>query len=200
MQRHFEIIILVIKTKPLAHSDKILKQQFETLFREHFTGLCYFAHKYLGDMDSCKEIVHNVFVSVWEKRHEFDFEKPAKSYLFTSVYNRSMNHIRDKKKFISSDEEVSIHILEKAGDFNNILETAELEARINLSIMNLPEKCKQIFQMNRYDEKKYSEIAEELGISVKTVEAQMSKALKILRENLKDYIYWFLLFLWINKF
>lgn len=180
----------------MPKTNDIVRKQFEALFREYFTVLCYFAKKYLGDLDNSKEIVHSVFVKIWENRNDFEFDKPAKSYLFTSVYNRSMNKIRDQKKFDNSNAfDLS---MENDGEFSDTLETAELEAKINNSVHNLPEKCRKVFEMNRFDGKKYQEIANELGISVKTVEAQMSKALKILREELKDYLYWLILFLWIN--
>ncbi len=163
------------------------------MFRNYFSSLYYFAQKYIPDLDTCREIVHSIFVSIWEKRHEFDFERPAKSYLFTSVYNRCMNYIRDQKKFI--DHESATIIRDKELINQDHLEVAELESRIWKVIDSLPEKCREIFILNRFEEKKYAEIAEFLRISVKTVEAQMSKALKTLRENLKDYIH--LLFIFI---
>jgi len=182
----------------LSSSDPILKQKFEKLFREHFTALCYFAQKYLGDIDSSKEIVHNVFIKIWENREEFDWEKPAKSYLFTSVYNRSLNLIRDNRKFVSSDTPDFKYESIDNSEFSNSMEVAELEGRIKLALSKLPEKCREVFELNRFEGKKYAEIAVQLSISVKTVEAQMSKALKVLKEELKDYIYIFIVFLLKN--
>ncbi len=170
-----------------------IELKFEELFRTYFNSLCYFAQKYIPDLDTSKEIVHSIFISVWEKREEFDFEKPAKSYLFTSVYNRCMNYIRDRKKFTDSGS--AEIILEKESVNNDHLEAAELESRIWHVIDGLPEKCREVFVLNRFENKKYAEIASQLGISVKTVEAQMSKALRVLRDNLKDYIHLILFFL-----
>jgi RNA polymerase sigma-70 factor (ECF subfamily) len=157
------------------------------MFRTYFTSLCYFAQKYIPDLDTSKEIVHTIFISIWEKRAEFDFEKPAKSYLFTSVYNRCMNYIRNQKKFV--DSENSEILLENEAIHNDHLEAAELESRIWKVINELPEKCREVFVLNRFEGKKYAEIADHLNISVKTVEAQMSKALRVLRDHLKDYIH-----------
>jgi len=168
---------------------------YEELFKTYYSSLCYFAQKYISDLDSCKEIVHNVFVTIWEKREEFDFEKPAKSYLFTSVYNRCLNHLRNQKKFISGTENNPVEFLGEKAVNEDHLETAELESKIWSTINLLPEKCREVFIMNRFDGKKYGEIAEKLNISVKTVEAQMSKALRTLREHLKDYIHLFILLL-----
>lgn len=179
----------------MSKNDHILERKFEILFKEHFTGLCYFAQKYLGDVDSSKEVVHAVFVKIWENRSEFDFEKPAKSYLFTSVYNRSMNVLRDKKKFYSSDDDEALSATIETGEYTDTMELSELEGQIKMAIQKLPEKCREIFELNRFEGKKYGEIAEELNISVKTVEGQMSKALKVLRTELKDYIYLFLFIL-----
>ena len=171
-----------------GHEDALLKRKFEILFREHFTGLCYFARKYTGDLDSAKEIVHNVFLRIWENRSEFEWEKPAKSYLFTSVYNRSLNFIRDNRKFISQENVPALHLIADESAYSDNLETAELENRIKLTLQRLPEKCREVFELSRFEQKKYSEIAGQLKISVKTVETQMSKALHILREELKDYL------------
>lgn len=179
----------------MTKSDTVLRQKLELLFREHFTGLCYFAQKYLGDMDSSKEVVHAVFVKIWENRHEFAWEKPAKSYLFTSVYNRSMNAIRDHKKFDDSAINDATKASLETGEFADTMEVAELEAKIKHSVASLPEKCRQVFEMSRFEGKKYAEIAAALNISIKTVENQMSKALKVLKEDLKDYIYLFILLL-----
>ncbi len=168
--------------------DIILKRKFEILFREHFTGLCYFARQYTHDLDSAREIVHTVFIRIWENRSEFDWEKPTKSYLFTSVYNRSMNFIRDNRKFISHDDAVAGNLVADDVAYSSTLETAELENRIRTALLRLPEKCREVFELSRFEGRKYSEIAEQLNISVKTVEAHMSKALGILKTELRDYL------------
>ena len=168
--------------------DSKLRILFEKLFREHFTGLCYFAQKYTGDLDASKEIVHSVFIRIWESRTEFDWDKPAKSYLFTSVYNRSLNYIRDNKRFIRQDEAARHNLVVDDAVYTNELETAELESRIKLALQHLPEKCREVFELSRFEGLKYAEIAERLDISVKTVETQMSRALGVLKQELKDYL------------
>lgn len=160
------------------------KHSFEQLFREYFTPLMSFAKKILVDEDDAREVVHTVFIKLWERREEIDLSRSLKSYLFTSVHNRSLNVIRDRKKF-SSEEVPDIG---GEWDVSAQIESMELEHKIRETIDALPEKCRQIFELNRFDGLKYSEIAEKLGISVKTVENQMSKALKILREKLLKYL------------
>jgi RNA polymerase sigma-70 factor (ECF subfamily) len=172
----------------LENLDLLFKREFEALFREYFIGLSYFARKYTGDLDSAKEIVHGVFIRIWENRLEFEWDKPAKSYLFTSVYNRSVNYLRDNKKFISHEEATMNNLVTDESAFSDNLETAELESRIKTALQHLPEKCREVFELSRFEGKKYAEIADHLNISVKTVETQMSKALNILRKELKDYL------------
>lgn len=157
---------------------------FEELFREYFPPLMAFARKILVDEDDAREVVHQVFVTIWEKRQEIDLSQSLKSYLFTSVHNRSLNVIRDRKKFSS------VEVPDVAGewDVSSVIESMELEEKIMEVIGSLPEKCREVFELNRFEGLKYSEIADKLEISVKTVENQMSKALKILREKLMKYM------------
>lgn len=173
-------------------SAKNITLRYEELFRTYFAALCCFARKYIPDPDDSKEIVHAVFVAIWEKKDEFDFDKPAKSYLFTAVYNRCMNHIRDRKKFVVSNEKSLFEEQDGNALHSDHMEAAELESKIWQVINSLPEKCKEVFVLNRFEGKKYAEIAEHLNISVKTVETQMSKALKTLRDHLGEYIHLFI--------
>ncbi len=166
----------------------LTEAEFEKLFREFYPFLCAFARKYVADESDCKDIVHNVFLNLWQKRKTLDLSESLKSYLFKSVYNRCLNHIRDQKKILHKDLEYEPQALTKYAESNDYLEENELVIRIKEAIDNLPEKCRKIFILNRFEEKKYSEIAKIEGVSVKAIEAQMSKALRILREQLIDYL------------
>jgi len=146
------------------------------------------------DLDEAKEIVQEVFTNLWLKREEITTEKSIKSYLYTSVRNRCLNFIRDHKKFQSQLLDVDI------ADFDMQIENDpsginDLEAKVNYAINKLPEKCAEVFKLSRFEEMKYKEIGDKLNISVKTVEAQISKALKYLREELIDYITILILFI-----
>jgi len=171
------------------------KPGFEELFRSFFPGLVLFAQKYVSDNDTAKEIVHNVFINLWEKREKIDTSSSLKSYLFTSVHNRCLNHIRDQKKFDKNESHLEMQNSNLFAVGTDNLEERELEQRIFDALQALPEKCREIFTLNRFEELKYAEIAEKLGISIKTVEAQMSKALRILREKLIDYLTILILFI-----
>jgi RNA polymerase sigma-70 factor (ECF subfamily) len=157
---------------------------YEKLFRELFKPLCGLGIKYVGDPDEARNLVHEVFITVWEKFDTLPPDTNYKSYLFTSVRNRCLNYLRDKKNHLPLEKMAE----SKFSEINTQLETAELEKEIEMAINSLPEKCRQVFELNRMEGLKYAEIAEKLGISVKTVEAQMSKALSVLREHLKEFL------------
>jgi RNA polymerase sigma-70 factor, ECF subfamily len=156
---------------------------FNILFNSYYTKLCFFCSRYLVDMDLSCSLVQQVFVDLWVKREKLSIEYSIKSYLFQTVKNRAVDHLRQSKKNIQisdvSSEWTQI-------PFQDIIEEAELNDRINKSINQLPEKCREIFLKSRFESLKYSEIAEKLNISVKTVEMQIGIALKKLREELAN--------------
>jgi len=163
------------------------KVSFEELFKTYFKPLTAFAFKFINDTDEAKNIVHDVFVKLWEKKDEIDMSKSVKSYLYTSVNNRSLNYIRDHKKFNKNEG-----VLENQDDLNPNIEDelagVDVQKRIDMTLNHLNPKVKRIFEMSRYEGMKYKEIAEEMSLSVKTVETHMSAALKALRENLKEFL------------
>ncbi|MEK6781657.1 MAG: RNA polymerase sigma-70 factor [Bacteroidota bacterium] len=164
-------------------AEKDLKS-FEKLFKELFKPLCGFSLKYVRDLDEAKGLVHEVFVSVWEKFDTLPADINYHSYLYTSVRNRSLNFIRDRKKHVQF-ENVAEHELTEA---NSPFETVELEREIEMAIHSLPEKCRMVFELNRVEGLTYAQVAEKMSISIKTVEAHMSKALSVLREYLKEFL------------
>jgi RNA polymerase sigma-70 factor (ECF subfamily) len=161
---------------------------FERIFRDYFLSLCSFATKYTRDQDEAKDIVHQVFTNLWEKRVNFHLDQSVRSYLYTAVHNRCLNYIRDKKKFIQEDIPHTVESLSSYIDQSDFMEAEELRNEIYNALAELPEGSRNIFKMSRFEGKKYKEIAEELGISIKTVETQMSKALKHMKGKLIKYI------------
>lgn len=161
------------------------RSDFEVLFKEQYSSLCRFAFGYTNDYDSAQEIVQEVFINLWLKRGSIDRNKSVKSYLFTATKNRCLNYIRDNKKFRSEYLDVELELEIRVED-KDIFSENERKERINQAFDKLPEKCREVFELSRSDEMKYKDIAVKLNISIKTVEVHMSKALKILREELKD--------------
>lgn len=154
---------------------------FTLLFDTYYVPLCFFANKFLGDMDLSRSQVQQVYVDLWEKRGKIDITWSVKFYMYHAVRNRSIDFIRKNK--------YTVQLIEDARDpqqtpFRDLVEEAELNAKINESIDKLPGKCREIFILCRFEGLKYSEIAKKLNISIKTVEMQMGIALKKLRKNI----------------
>ena len=170
---------------PIGQLDE---RTLESLFREHFTGLCQFAIGYIRDDEAAKEIVQDAFVNLWEKRHTIDLSKPVKSYLSTSVRNKCLNYLRDHKKFSSGLLALENLSNDAMFDQPDQLVESDLRGQIILAIDELPKKCREIFKMSRYHNLKYQQIADHLQISVKTVETQISKALQHMRLRLAEYL------------
>ncbi|MCB9283865.1 MAG: RNA polymerase sigma-70 factor [Lewinellaceae bacterium] len=172
---------------------------YEQLFKAHFVALCHFANQLVQDMDSARDIAQKVFINLWENRETIDPQRSVQSYLYTSVRNRCLNHIRDRKKYRSQVLDLEIMDIEISFEEDNTgLE--ELQKKIAEALSTLPEKCRQVFEMSRFQDMKYKDIAAQLDISEKTVEAHMSKALKTLREELKEYFPLLLLLGFLYKF
>ncbi len=162
------------------------RKAFEELFHSYYTPLCRFAFKYVRDADDSEEIVQDTFVSFWNRRSAISEEASLKSYLFTSVRNKCLNHL----KHLTVVREHAAHVIAENMDSSeqDELVTDELAGRIKQAVENMPEQRKRIFQMSRDEGLRYKEIAEYLDISVKTVENQMGKALKYLRTELSDFL------------
>jgi RNA polymerase sigma-70 factor, ECF subfamily len=175
------------------------EQAFELFFRKYNIRLCAFANKFLNNPEESQEVVQDMFVKIWEARDEIDPENSLKSYVFKTVQNLSINKLRRKKvesKYIEIFQLVYVDNHEFSAQES--LQVRELEAHIVRSIKKLPGECRKIFELSRSEGLKYKEIAETLNISVKTVESQMSKALRSLRVELAEYITLFLIVLISN--
>jgi len=161
---------------------------FEMFFKTYYQPLCNYAYTFIQDRDEAEEIVQSAFLSVWEKRDTLDIKTSLKSYLYTMVRNTSLNvikHEKIKQKYVG--EAMAIEDRSHEGVAQAVL-SSELEDRIQMAMEVLPEQCRLVFKLSRFEELKYAEIAEQLDISIKTVENHMGKALKIMREQLKDYL------------
>jgi len=185
---NYTTIFFTLSEDKTYNINTLTEVSFEFIFKSSFKGLCYFAQRYVKDLDTAKEIVQEAFINLWEKRDSIDLSKSVNSYLTTTIYNRSLNYLRDNKKFNKD-----ILTFENLYSFNNQdtgdkLVAAEINLKINKAIEELPEKCREVFHLSRFENLKYRQIANKLNISIKTVETQMSKALQHMRIRLVDYI------------
>jgi len=157
-------------------------------FKSYYQPLCNYAYSFLQDKEEAEEIVQSTFISVWEKRETLSIRTSAKSYLYAMVRNACLNvikHEKIKQRYVNEELAMASPGYESVA---HAVTSSELEGRIQEAIETLPEQCRLVFKLSRFEDLKYSEIAEQLNISVKTVENHMGKALKIMREQLKDYL------------
>lgn len=176
-------------TKPVPLGIPTGEVAFEALYTSHFRRLYAYAFTILKEEMAAEEMVQNVFFKIWEKRGVVDISTSVTAYLYRSVYHESLNYLKHNKVKAAYQAETSART---ANNYQHPADgkarVAELQEKLEEALADLPEQCRTIFQMSRFEELKYREIAERLGISVKTVEAQMGKALKIMRVRLADYL------------
>jgi RNA polymerase sigma-70 factor (family 1) len=161
---------------------------YEMLFREYYQLLTVFANKYVRNIETSKEIVQDLFVHLYEKRNQLDINSSLKSYLFRSTQNRSINYINAQKIRNKYAEHVKFNTSIEENSLENEVNKTELEHALYMAIDDLPPKCQTIFKMNRFEGLSNSEIAEKLSLSKRTIETQISKALKILRIKMKPFL------------
>jgi RNA polymerase sigma-70 factor (ECF subfamily) len=161
-------------------------RQFETLFRSSYVSLVKYAGTLIKDQDTAEEIVQDLFVRLWQDREKLNIESSLNGYLFRSVHNRCLHYFEHKKVVEKHANEMAFESELNTVDPSDILHYKELQAKIAAILEKLPERCGKIFCMNRFEGLKYTEIAEKLSVSVKTVEANMGKALKEFRKALAD--------------
>lgn len=169
------------------------EEAFRLLFYDFFSPLCVFAYRYVEEKATCEDIVQDTFFRIWKNRKSLDIHVSARNFLLTTVRNSCLDWLRKQavekrweEKFMEEPEE----------DTSDLYTTVELEYLLNQALDKLPEQISSTFRSNRFDGKTYTEIAEEKNISVKTVESYMTKALKHLRVELKDYLPFFIGFLY----
>jgi RNA polymerase sigma-70 factor (ECF subfamily) len=174
-----------IHTLPAAARDE---RAFEQIFKKYFKDLHAYACSMVKEKGVAEGIVQNVFLKIWERADTLNYQQATAPYLYRAVHNESINHLKHKKVRQAYDAyALKQQVYEKSSATSKV-QLSELQQKISLALNDLPQQCRIIFQMSRFRDMKYQEIANELGISVKTVEAQMGKALKVLRKKLADYL------------
>jgi RNA polymerase sigma-70 factor (ECF subfamily) len=160
--------------------------QFESLFRSSYVSLVRYAKTLIKDHDTAEEIVQDLFFRLWKDKDKLQIESSLNGYLFRAVHNSCLHYINHNKVVEKYAREMAVMEQETNESPTDILHYRELQAKIAAILERLPEKCGKIFCMSRFEGLKYSEIAEKLSISVKTVEANMGRALKEFRKILAE--------------
>lgn len=163
---------------------------FDEIFRQYSKPLFYYAAKFVDD-EVARDMVQDVFVKLWDSQ-DLTIKLSLNALLFTMVRNNCLQHLEKQKvrnkylestKLVMQEEELRFYIDERTS-----LIEQELENKLNEVLNSLPDRCRQIFVMSRYENKKNREIADELEISLKAVEKQITKALATIRTEMKDYL------------
>ncbi|PWK27663.1 RNA polymerase sigma-70 factor (ECF subfamily) [Arcicella aurantiaca] len=187
-----------IELKPSSDSPPILKEDLmirkifeedtrmgcEILFSKYFSMLCSHATRLVYSREVAEDIVSEIFCHLWKEQIFSQITGSYRAYLFKAVRHRAYNYIRWEMSRQSDVEVFELEIIHPQMNSDDMMEFEELSEKINETINGLPTQCRNIFLLNRFENKKYKDIAEELNISVKAVEAQVSKALSILRKAL----------------
>lgn len=187
-----------MQKKRLSSKSKISflndKNQYESVFRQYYKPLCRFAFTFLKDKDDAEEIVQNLFVYLWNNSQNIEINTSVEAYLYLCVKNRCFNqlkHIKIRENY----KEHNYETLKNKHEHTSVrVETNDLEEHLTKAIEQMPEKRRQVFVLSRYEGLSYNEIAQKMDISVKTVENQMTSALKFLRQKLDKFLI-FLIFL-----
>lgn len=165
------------------HINEPLYSDFQKLFRMHHHTLCIHAYKYLADSDESQDAVQEVFVKFWEIKQDMINDKNALYYLITAVRNNCISRLRKRVHTLSmEDETVYNKLTDTPSEEEDTKQSTDIQALVDEAMALLPPKCGAVFRMSRIDKLTYQQIANELGISIKTVENQMGKAIGIMRE------------------
>lgn len=163
------------------------KKAYEHVFRSYYELLCRFAYTLVRDKDEAEEVVQNLFYNVWAKRESLQVQTSVKAYLYRAVRNDCLNRLKHDQVRMSYASDYR-HTAPVSGNGLESLEAKELSRHITTALETLPPQCGEVFRLSRFEHLSYAEIGERLQISVKTVENHMGKALRKMREQLKDYL------------
>lgn len=178
MEYAIEVVEQLLRNDP--------EKAMQYLFQKYYSPMCDVVYRVLQDRSISEDIVQEVFMEVWRKRNDITFSSSITGYLKRSCVNRSLNHIRRNK--FAYDEESALAFQYTEEHIENRIESQDLQEIINQSIESLPDRCREVFMLSRFENMSYKEIGDALEISVKTVENQIAKALKVLKSNVIPYM------------
>jgi RNA polymerase sigma-70 factor, ECF subfamily len=160
---------------------------FEEIFHQYYPGMCSYADSLVKKTNVAEEVVQDVFYNIWKNRADLKLTNSLQSYLYRAVFNNSMMYLRKAKRELTFNEQYVDSQFESNENPSEEMDVRELDAALLHALHALPERTREIFNLSRFEGMKYSEIADKLSISVKTVEANMGKALKALRLSLDKF-------------
>ena len=172
-------------------------KSFEVLFMLWYEPLCRYAYSMLHDNDEAEDIVQKMFCKLWDQHEKMEIHTSIKSYLYRMVHNACLNQIKQWQVRAEHHEQIACCSVIAGNSVEQAIGYKELSHQVELAIDTLPERCREVFLLSRMQYLSYAQIAQKLQISPNTVETQIVKALKVLREKLKDYL-WLGLYIILN--
>lgn len=175
---------------PASHVGEITT--FDDLFRNAYPGLFRFAYRLVSSRELAEEVVQDVFLELWRRRDVIDPCSVARAYLYTAVRHAAITAIRRSRLEATAvtRDDIGIGSTHSAADpdIAEMIQASDLDAAVARAVETLPERCRLVYTLSRREQLSYAEIAAALGISVKTVEAQMARAFRLLRTRLAPYL------------
>jgi RNA polymerase sigma-70 factor, ECF subfamily len=162
------------------------EQALRPIFERYYPDMLRHIRRIVPDDDTCKDIAQEVFMELWRRREELDIRTSLGAYLRRAAFNRAVNYAKSRVSF-ETPEQLSGLADSPWTERDRQQQQESLEAALHRAIDKLPEKCRLVFAMSRFENLSHRAIAEKLGISVKTIENQITKAMKMLRESLRDH-------------
>lgn len=163
------------------------RDAFDTIFRAHYPSVVAVAERIAGERAVGEEVGQDVMLELWRRRETVSVEESLRAYLVRAARNRALNHLRHERMKVRTAPFAAGETV-TAPEAPARLAEAEIDAAVREAVSTLPERCREVFELSRGAGLRYAEIADTMGISVKTVEAQMGKALRILRERLASWL------------
>ncbi|HEX6042773.1 RNA polymerase sigma-70 factor [Longimicrobium sp.] len=163
------------------------REAFDAAFRAHYATLVGVAERIAGERAVAEELAQDVMLELWRRHETLVIDESLRAYLVRAVRNRALNHVRHERMKVRTAPRAAGETVSQPEAPSNVVE-AEMEAALRDAVASLPERCREVFELSRGQGLRYAEIAAALGISVKTVEAQMGKALRVLRERLAPFL------------
>ena len=172
-------------------TDATVEACYDAMVRRHYSELCRFAYRYVSSRDAAEDVVHEVLLKIWERAAGFDYAQPL-PYLYQATRNRALSHLRHQRVHdrweATATNDAAARMRSGEPDASHAVAAADLAVAIAKSVDSLPERCRAVFTLHRERGMSYSEIARTLGITTKTVENQMGRALKMLRRQLAPFL------------
>ncbi len=157
------------------------------IFDVYYSDLVSRIFRIIPDSDTCQDIAQDVFVELWNKRSSIEIHSSLGAYLNRAAVNRALNYLKSRNRGIIDGSAELVETADIGEVFlTDVRQTEEMELRLHRAIEKLPERCRAVFALSRFEDLSHKEIADRLGISVKTIENQITKAMKLLRESLRD--------------